>query len=144
MDWQTIAVERLKSYELRRRALETLPEQIKLLELEYESIRTARLDGMPSGGEDRREAAMVGNIARRDELERARALASKEVALTELALDALDGRERRVLEEFYIHRRRDHVSRLCEELCVEKSRLYQMKDQALGKFTEACYPVPRL
>lgn len=54
-------------------------------------------------------------------------------------LAVLDGEERLVLERFYIHRAKGNVERLCDELHLEKSRVYELKDKALRHFTIALY-----
>ena len=61
------------------------------------------------------------------------------VELTEKVLDVLDKKERAVLEGFYINREDNHVDVLCERLHFEKTRLYEIKDNALRKFTMAMY-----
>ena len=72
MNWQTVAVQRLRNYEAKKLSLETMAEQIKLLEYEYTGIRSATSDGMPSSGTNtnKREEMLVGNIAKREELKR--------------------------------------------------------------------------
>ena len=142
MNWQNFAVDRLRDYRARALAVETIPDRIRLLELEFQGIRAASTDRVPSrSGASRRDDALVSNIAAREELKRNYAIARRETALTRKGLDALSEQERRVLEGFYVDRQRGHVERLCEELCVEKSKIYQIKDDALRKFTMACYAV---
>ena len=57
------------------------------------------------------------------------------------SLAALDAEERHILERFYMHRAGGHVERLCEELHLEKSQIYERKDRALRHFTLALYGV---
>ena len=69
MNWGRISVERLKDYKSRLVAVENIPEQIKSLELQYISIRSAIKDEMPvKGGNCAREDALLDNIAKREEL----------------------------------------------------------------------------
>lgn len=146
MDWKIAAVQRLKDYEARKQAVYLLGEQIKTLELQFTSIRSATTDGTPvsGGGGNRREDSMLSNIATRTELEANREIARREVEITEKGLSALSAEERKILEGFYIKRQYSHVSRLCEALNVEKSEVYRRKDAALDKFTIACYGVVRI
>ena len=61
--------------------------------------------------------------------------------LIERGLASLDKTERLVLDRFYIDRPKNHVERLMEELNYEKTRVYEIKDQALYKFTIAMYGI---
>ena len=142
MDWKKISIERLRDYEARKQALESIPEQIKTLELNLTSIRSAQTDGIPiRAGGNRREEMLINNIAMREELQNNYEIAEREIKVTEKGLDALSAEQRRILYKFYICRSHGHIDALCEELCVEKSRVYTLKDEALKKFAVACYGV---
>lgn len=146
MNWQTVAVHRLRNYEAKKLSLVTIAEQIKLLESEFDGLKAATSDGMPSSGSNtnRREEMLVGNIAKREELKRNYKIAKGEVGVTEKALEILTEQEKRILYIFFINRPTGHAQLLCEEMFVEKTKLYHMKDEALKKFTRACYGVVEL
>ena len=146
MDWKPAAIQRLKDYEARKKAIRILSEQLENLEMQFTSIRGARTDGDPVRGGDgnRREDMLLSNIVMRDELGANKKIAEREIAITEKGLAALSKEERRILEVFYVSRPYDHVSRLCEELSVEKSEVYRRKNAALDKFTIACYGVVKI
>ena len=146
MNWQTVAIQRLKNYEAKKLSLETIAEQIKGLEAEFTGLRAATTDGMPVSGtnSNKREEMLVSNIAKREELKRNYRIAKGEVNVTEKALEILTEQEKRILYIFFINRPSGHVQLLCEEMFVEKSKLYLMKDEALKKFTRACYGVVEL
>jgi hypothetical protein len=143
MNWQKISIERLREYEARKQAVESIPEQIKTLELNFTSIRASRTDGTPTrdGFGNKREEALVNNIAMRDELKTNLEIAKREVETTEKGLARLTDEQRKVLYRFYISRSHGHIEALCEELCLEKSRVYKIKDEALKQFTMSCYGV---
>lgn len=131
----SIAINRLRDHNARVVALDTIPEQIEALELQYSSIRSATTDSEPvSGGTNRREDMLVDNILKREMLRSNLEIAEREASITEKALSSLSADERRLLELFYINRTHDYIDRLCDELCVERSRVYTMKDEALRKF----------
>lgn len=143
MNWQKMSIDRLKEYEARQSALILIPEQIKTLESNFTAIRAARTDGEPvkeSSG-NKREDALITNIAKRQELERNLKIAEQEAEITAQGLATLTPEERKVLYKFYINRPRRHVEELCEELNFEKTRVYEIKDIALRKFTRAVYGV---
>lgn len=143
MNWQKISIERLREYEARQQALSIIPEQIKSLELNFTAIRAVRTDGesIRGGAGNKREEALVNNIAMRDELKRNLEIVRREVEITEKGLSGLTEEQQKILYRFYISRSHGHIEALCEELCVEKSRVYTLKDEALKKFTMSCYGV---
>lgn len=145
MNWQSFAVQKLKSYEARKTAVDSIPDRIKALELEATAIKAGAGDGMPKAhGENKAEAQLIGNIAEREELATNLELARREIELTDKGLSALDDEEKRVLYIFFINRPYRHIELLCEELHIEKTKLYGLKDEALKKFTLACYGVVEL
>jgi ArpU family phage transcriptional regulator len=93
------------------------------------------------GGGSRIEDRMLSNIVERERLAHTYRAAKRLVELTERGLDGLDERERLVLERFYITPAKNAVPRLSEELFVEKSQVYRIKDDALYKFTICQYGI---
>lgn len=142
MNWKKESIQRLNDFEARKLALANIEEDRKACELRAHSIRAARTDGEPvKEGGNKREDALINNIVKRDELALNLEIAEREVAVTEAALRTLAQEEYRILYLFYINRPRGHVELLSEELCVERTRVYELKDLALRKFTLACYGV---
>lgn len=138
MNWATVSIQRLKDYEIRRQAIENIAEQIEILEERFTAIRSATTDGTPTPtNANRREEMLAYNISMRDELKNNLSLAKREIALTEKGLAACTEKERKILTSFFIHRTRNHIQQLCDELYVSKTELYRMKDDALRKFTIA-------
>lgn len=139
MNWKKIAIERLQEYESRKLSLDLIPEQIKTLELTYTAIKGATGDETgvrPTNG--KKDDAWIANILKREELKKSLQIAQSECCITEKALETLSDEEKHILYIFYIAKQRGHVERLSEELCVERSRVYELKDEALQKFTLAC------
>ena len=130
-DW---IIPRLRDLENERAALQNIPERIRTLELAFAGLRAANTDGdVVSGGENHREDLLLANIAERDELKKNLEITRREVEQVDGALAKLSQEERLVLERFYIHREPGHVERLCEELIMEKSQVYNIKNRALVK-----------
>lgn len=146
MDWKSAAIQRLKDYEARKKAVRLLEEQLANLESQFTAIRGAKTDGEPVRGGDgnRREDMLLSNIVLRSELAENKKIAEREIVITEKGLAALSDEERRILEVFYISRPYNHILRLCEALSVEKSEVYRRKNAALDKFTIACYGVVKI
>lgn len=142
MNWQKISIDRLRDYETRERALLLIPEQLEALNMSFAAVRAARTDGTPvKEGGNKREDALINNIVMRQELERNLEIVEAEKAITDKGLAVLTEEEKTVLYKFYINRPRRHVEELCETLCYEKTRIYEMKEVALRKFTLACYGI---
>ena len=136
-DW---LIPRLRELNGEREALIAIPERIQTLKLSFGAIRAARTDGDPvSGGTYRREDALLANIAERDRLRQNLEVTRREVEQLERALKKLSEDERLIIDRFYIDRPRDHVERLCEELHLEKSQVYELKNRALISLARALY-----
>lgn len=146
LNWSIFAVQRLRDYEDRKTAVENITEQIKALEERFTAIRSATTDGTPvqGGNENKREEMLMHNIATREELKNNLDVIQHEIAVTEKGLAALDEEEQLILTRFFILRQKGYVERLCDELYVSKTRLYQKKEAALKKFTMVCYGIVEL
>jgi hypothetical protein len=142
VNWKYEAIDKLRDYEAKKQALESIPKEIECLEMAFEGIRSSTTDGTPvKGGGGSREDMMLNNIVKRDELKRALEQAQVWVDMVDKGLSMLSEEERTVLDRFFIHHRKGNVNRLCEELFIEQSTAYRWKDQALRKFTISLYGV---
>ena len=134
MLWKQAAIERLKLYEPKRLSLKSIPQEIRRLELEMQSIRSATSDGSPSkGGGSGREDMYLSNIVRREEQARIW------VSLTDSALSLLNDEERLLLDRFFIHPEKQAADRLAGDLHIDVKTVYRRKDDALCRFTVALY-----
>ena len=130
-DW---IIPRLRELEQERAALKNIPERILVLGLKFAGLKATDTDSdRVSCGENHREEAMLANIAERDELKRNLEITRREVEQVDAALAELSQEERLVLDRFYVHREPGHVERLCEELNMEKSQVYNVKNRAMVK-----------
>jgi ArpU family phage transcriptional regulator len=142
MNWQNEAIEDLKKYTQMRESLENIRERISALKYSYTAIKPATMDTTPvMGGASKNEDRLIDNIVERQRLEYTFKATKKIVDLIEKGLNDLDGKEKLVLERFYIYRTSGHVERLMDELNYEHRRIYQIKDEALYKFTIKMYGI---
>lgn len=133
---------KLRDYNAKKNSITATAEQISMLEAESTCVRSATTDGTPvQDGGNRREDAMLNNIAARMELKAAHDSAEAWMRIVDGALDVLTDDERRILDRFYINRQKGHVERLMDELHIEQTHVYRRKDAALRKFTLALYGV---
>ncbi|MBQ7288928.1 MAG: hypothetical protein IJW78_04280 [Clostridia bacterium] len=140
MNWKKEAIEDLKRYVCRKEGCLNVADRIQTLNSRLSGVRGANTDAVPNhGGGSKVEEWRINTIMERDRLKINYASLKKLVQLTERGLAQLTDDERRVLEKFFIHRGGRHVDELMEELCYEKTRIYELKDEALYKFTVAMY-----
>ena len=142
MDWKSVAMEKLRDHEAKRRALESIPLELAQAESSMTSIRSSRADGTPvKGGGSGYEDRMLSLIVKKQELEDNLDRAQLCVDMVTGALQTLNQEERLILDRFYINAAKGNLDRLCDELCLEQSAVYRRKDAALRKFTIALYGV---
>lgn len=142
MNWVKEAESKLRDYSAKEQSLESVTERITHLNLEMSCVRSATTDGTAvHGGGNGREDALLNNIVERDELKRVMVSTTEWLEWVNSALTALSDADNKLLDGFYINRRKGHIERLCEEMHLEKAQVYKRKDAALRKFTLLLYGV---
>ena len=139
--WKSRAIDKLRDYGLQKTALASIPHEVKRLEIESVSIRSATVDGSPvKGGGNGREERMLWNIMQRDDLMRNQRMAEEYIAFVESGLAVLSSEEKLAIERMYIYPERDAVERLRNEWGLEDKRsVYKRIDKAIYKLTVAMY-----
>ena len=142
MKWSDCAIQDLRKYKYLKASMESIPERMEALCCRFESAKGAATDKVPvKGGLSRYEDNLIDIIVEKERLKYLYRANKTLLDLIERGLDSLDKTERLVLDRFYIDRPKGHVEKLMEELNYEKSRVYEIKDQALYKFTIAMYGI---
>lgn len=142
MKWTDCAIQDLRKYKHLKESLESIPERMEALRCRFESIKGAVTDKIPvKGGSSRYEDNLLDIIVEKERLQLLYKANKTLLDLIERGLSSLDKTERLVLDRFYIDRPKDHVEKLMEELNYERSRIYEIKDQALYKFTISMYGI---
>lgn len=147
MDWKQEAIDKLRDYEAHKKALDSIPLELKRLESAYTCIRSAKLDGTPTAQSsgNRREDALLSNIVHREELARRLEESRLWVETVDGGLSILDEEDLLVLDLCFIRKARGAIDDLCYRLNIEKSAVYRRRDHALRRFTLALYgPLPGL
>lgn len=141
--WKDRVIDKLRDYGLQKAAVEGLPLEIKRLEIESVSIRSAGADGAAvRGGGSGREERMLWNIMQRDTMQWNLEMATHYVAHVERGLAVLDEAEVCVLERMYIRPERNAVDRLQDEWgMMERHSVYRRLDRILYKLALAMYGV---
>lgn len=142
MNWKQEAIEKLRRYDAMRLATINIPQELERLEIDIQSIRSAKTDSAPvEGGGNRREEALINNILHRQELEWTLQQAQLWLQTTDRALTALSNVEKQILHRLYIYPQKGGLERLCTELGMETSSIYRHRDKALKHFTLAYYGI---
>lgn len=127
-----IVVKRLRDLPDEIQALQEIPYTLQTLNQKFTALRSATNDGTPvRGGTNNREDMMIANILERQDLEERYKFTKRQVRQMQAALDRLTAEERTVLDKFYMHRTPHYLDELCDELCCERTHIYDIKDQAI-------------
>ena len=142
MNWKAEATDKLRRYGSVRLAAINIPEEIKRLQMEAQGIRAARTDTVPvSGGESKREDALINNILHRKELEETLKQVKLWLTTTDRAMSVLSSEEKLILHRLLIYPQPRAIEQLCQEFEIEQSTLYRRRDHALYRFTLALYGI---
>lgn len=140
MDYKKEVIDKLRCYTAKRESLRWSAEEIRRLESELCSIRSATSDGIPvSGGTNVREDRLINNIALREEMAASQKRTREWLHVMDGVLGQLDPEEFRILDLMYIRREKGNVELLCDELNIEKNTVYYRKDKALRHFAIILY-----
>lgn len=144
MNYKQLVIEDLKNYNYLKQGLANTKTRIRALEYAAEEIRTGEEPVRRGRGRVHTDDRLVNNIAERERMKLNLRTTEALVSMIESALATLSPEEREVLDAFYINKREGHAERLCHRFCVEKSKIYTMKDAALRKMALAMYGVIEL
>lgn len=142
MDWKREAENDLRCHEKRKAALESLADEIRELRSRTYGSSAPAADAVPvQGGTSTAEGRWIAAI---DELERkkeAYRITKRRVDAVERGLAALDEQQRVVLNVFFVNRIHGGADILADQLHLERSRVYELRENALRDFTMARYGV---
>ena len=123
-----------EDYNQRREQLRTLRERIATERARLTSIRSASAESamIHDGGNVRqeRDTAILVEI---DRLTAEFELAKLEIKTIDRILESLDEQSRRIVEQMDVYHVKGAVERLCDEMGYERSRFYDLYDNALDK-----------
>lgn len=139
MNWKYESMEELREYEAKRAATANLPDEIAKLRASATAFGGSNSSTPVKGGGSKWEDRQINLIVKYDKLETSLAYACGWVAKVERGLAVLSAEERLILDRFYINPAKGNVDRLCDELHLEKTAVYNRKDAALRKYTLARY-----
>lgn len=136
MNWNSASIEDLRRYNALRNSLKNIEERIELLNYEFTSVGSPQFDRVPNrGGGNKMEDFIISNISERQRLDMLYKVNKKMCGIIKRGLSALTADERKVLEVCYIDSRKNDAEAAMEELSIERSEFYRLRDRALRNFT---------
>jgi len=139
MNWKQESKDELREYEAKRKALENIPADIAQLRAEMAKLGGGSSSIPVQGGGSRWEDRQINLIVKCDKLKTSLAYTRYWVKKVERGLSVLSPEERMILDRFYINPAKGNVDRLCGDLHLEKSAVYERKEAVLRKYTLARY-----
>ena len=139
MDWKREAKTELRDLPVMREAVANIPERIKMIEAKKTSLQAASDSTPVQGGGNRNEDRLLDLIVEGERLKYSLQAHQIRLGLIERGLEALNEQEQLVVKTFAEHRSGEAVDILTATLYVERSRVYQLWDAALRRYTIAEY-----
>ena len=137
MDWKREAKEELRDYEAKRTAVQNIPDEIRQLENQMVKLGGSSNSTPVKGGGSPWEDRQINLIVKIDNLRTSLKYAVECVAKVECGLAALTSEERLILDRLHMNPATGNLDRLCGDLHLEKSAVYERRDKALRRYTLA-------
>lgn len=128
-------LQQLKEYSQRRKVQPVLKGQIE--RLKKRAVLRKSEGALES---ERQTEERLRSIKRLEEAYRFNRRRQKSM---DICLDTLEYREKTVLWYFYIDRPSDYIDRLADELGIERSQIYRVKDRALKNLGKVYFGLSR-
>lgn len=130
-----IILKQLKEYSQRRKVQPVLKNQIERLKK-----RAVLRQSEGAQESERQTEERMRSIKRLEEAYRFNRRQQKSM---DICLSTLEYREKTVLWYFYIDRPSDYIDRLADELGIERSQIYRVKDRALKNLGKVYFGLSR-
>lgn len=137
IDWKEEAISELRSYNSIKHSIESIRERIAILEAAFEHINSP--NGAGTGSRISRDTGYVENIAKRSELKTKLRENTRIINNIDSGLQVLNDRERVVIFAAYINPKDWDIEKLSEQLSIERTAIYKLRNKALGKYIKAVY-----
>lgn len=139
MNWKQESKDELREYEAKRTAAQSIPEEIRQLEAQMVKLGGSSNATSVKGGGSPWEDRQINLIVKIDKLTTSLNYAKDWVSKVERGLAVLTDEEKLILDRVYINPAKGNVERLCGDLHVERSAVYERMDKALRRYTLARY-----
>ena len=135
-------IDRLEGYNYLCSRILDKQETIMEIRSRLESSSTSSVDAIPNfGGGNKYEDKLANAFDRLTTLEWELCEALADKRTVDIAMQNLDAMEKDIIDLFYINRPRysSHLSKLQAKYHYEKTRIYEIKDEALDKLEQIMY-----
>lgn len=143
MKWSDCAIQDLKKINGLKASVQNIAERIEVLEMKFDGIQAVDTTNemVSSSGEYSWDNQILDNIVERERLKMLLEADKKMIKIIQRGLKCLSDIEYKVLDYFFMNKRMNHIDFLRDELNLEKSQVYRLKNQALYKFTVHMYGI---
>ena len=140
MNWKQEAKEQLGAYDTSRNALRSMALLVKELELELTSPPPQRMD-VPIHASGDRDDFRLNRLVKLEQLRSRIRQTELWLKAMDSALNALSQNERLVLLRFFVRPQKGAAEQLSQELGMERTAVYRLRDKTLERFTTALYGI---
>ena len=137
MDYKKIAKAELRDVPAMRTAMDNIKDRIRSLEMQKTSLRSTSDSTPVQGGGNRQEDRLLNLIVESERLRLSLTAHELCMEVIERGLAALSDQDRLLLETFARNRSGEAVNILSDTLFLERTRVYQLWDEALRRYTIA-------
>ena len=137
MDYKKIAKAELRDVPAMRTAMDNIKDRIRSLEMQKTSLRSTSDSTPVQGGGNRQEDRLLNLIVESERLRLSLTAHELRMKVIERGLAALSDQDRLILETFARNRSGEAVNILSDTLFLERTRVYQLWDEALRRYTIA-------
>lgn len=143
MDWKKVAIDDLRHYRCLKDALKNLNDNITNLVEDSISLKSGLSNPEPiKGGGTKQEDKMINMIVKKERLKLNQKAIQALMKMIERGLNNLNENELSILKYFYMEEgRKISIDCLCNKMGYEKSRIYQIRNDGLKKFTMSMYGI---
>ena len=141
MNWRQEARDQLAAYEYNRNALKSMELMSKQIEMELRSTSGQKLDAPIRGSGGDYEDFRLNRLVKLENLRNRIRQIETWLAAMDSALQTMSPEDRLVLGRLFIHPYKGAVEQLCQELSLERTTVYRMRDKSLERFTLALYGI---
>ena len=120
-----------------RTAMDNIKDRIRSLEMQKTSLRSTSDSTPVQGGGNRQEDRLLNLIVESERLRLSLTAHELRMEVIERGLAALSDQDRLILETFARNRSGEAVNILSDTLFLERTRVYQLWDEALRRYTIA-------
>lgn len=136
MDWKREAKNELRELPMMRAALQSIPDRLEMIEAQKTSLGSSSSDRTPvQGGGGSHEDRLLSLIVEGERLKVNMDVNRIRVQMIERGLSALTAQDRMIIDTFASHRPSEAVDILSDRLYLERTRIYQLWEQALRRYT---------